>query len=282
MAQSRVSRHLGILRDAAVVRDRREGTFVLYQLALPADGPWRAAWEVAVADLRARPGQRARPGRPRPGPRGAQPRGAAPSSTPSGPSGTRCARCGATTCSARARSRRLVPDGLRVVDVGTGTGVLALELARLGVRVVAVDRSSRMLDGRARAASRPQAPPASSCAPATPRRCPSPTARSTRPSPTWCSSTCPRRARRCARWRASCARAAASSSPTSPATSAHWMREELGVLRLGFGRGGDRAGFFDGRRASRPSASRSSRRRRGAPTCRRTFIASARRPGGAR
>ena len=47
MAQSRVSRHLGILREAGVVRDRREGTFVLYQLALPASGPWRAAWDVA-------------------------------------------------------------------------------------------------------------------------------------------------------------------------------------------------------------------------------------------
>ena len=30
--------------------------------------------------------------------------------------------------------------------MGTGTGVLALELARLGLRVVAVDHSARMLD----------------------------------------------------------------------------------------------------------------------------------------
>jgi ArsR family transcriptional regulator len=41
---------------------------------------------------------------------------------------------------------RLARPGLRVVDVGTGTGVLALDLARLGLRVVAVDRSARMLE----------------------------------------------------------------------------------------------------------------------------------------
>ncbi len=47
----------------------------------------------------------------------------------------------------RARAvARLVPPGLRVCDVGTGTGVLALELAKLGLEVVGVDRSTRMLD----------------------------------------------------------------------------------------------------------------------------------------
>ena len=38
MAQSRVSRHLAILREAGLLRDRRDGTFVFYRLALP-DAP---------------------------------------------------------------------------------------------------------------------------------------------------------------------------------------------------------------------------------------------------
>jgi ubiquinone/menaquinone biosynthesis C-methylase UbiE len=41
---------------------------------------------------------------------------------------------------------RLIAPGLRVVDVGTGTGILAGELARLGLSVIAVDHSPRMLD----------------------------------------------------------------------------------------------------------------------------------------
>ena len=41
MAQSRVSRHLGILREAALVRDRRDGTFALYRFLPPEDEAWR-------------------------------------------------------------------------------------------------------------------------------------------------------------------------------------------------------------------------------------------------
>src|SRR4030095_2790894 len=40
---------------------------------------------------------------------------------------------------------RLVPAGLRVADVGTGTGILAGELARLGLSVIAVHHSARLL-----------------------------------------------------------------------------------------------------------------------------------------
>src|SRR5690606_3434885 len=47
----------------------------------------------------------------------------------------------------RARAiSKLVPRGMLVADIGTGTGILALELARAGVRVIAVDHSARMLD----------------------------------------------------------------------------------------------------------------------------------------
>jgi len=47
----------------------------------------------------------------------------------------------------RARAMaRLIPPGLRVADIGTGTGVLALDMARAGLRVIGVDHSVRMLD----------------------------------------------------------------------------------------------------------------------------------------
>jgi len=39
-----------------------------------------------------------------------------------------------------------VPAGPRVADIGTGTGILALELAGLGLDVVGVDRSEAMLE----------------------------------------------------------------------------------------------------------------------------------------
>ena len=36
MAQSRVSRHLGILREAGLLRDRRDDTYVFYRFDPPA------------------------------------------------------------------------------------------------------------------------------------------------------------------------------------------------------------------------------------------------------
>src|SRR4030042_5853797 len=55
MAQSRVSRHLGILREAGLLRDRREGTYVFYRFAPPGPGPWRDAWELARRALEGDP-----------------------------------------------------------------------------------------------------------------------------------------------------------------------------------------------------------------------------------
>jgi SAM-dependent methyltransferase len=144
MAQSRVSRHLGILREAEVVRDRREGTYVLYQLALPEEGAWRAAWDVAVRDLRADPiHQRdevalagvleARTARTR------------SFFDAVGPEWDALRKVWSDDLLRARAVARLVPAGMSAVDVGTGTGTFALELARLGLRVVAVDRSARML-----------------------------------------------------------------------------------------------------------------------------------------
>ena len=51
MAQSRVSRHLAILREAGVLSDRREGTYVAYHLDLPSEGPWRETWALAAKSM---------------------------------------------------------------------------------------------------------------------------------------------------------------------------------------------------------------------------------------
>ncbi|MGI9591263.1 MAG: ArsR/SmtB family transcription factor [Myxococcota bacterium] len=145
MAQSRVSRHLAILREARLIRDRRDGTYVFYRFDIPAEGPWGDAWRLVRRGLG------------------------------DDPTAERDAAALARALEARAdrtrsffdavgpewdalrkvfdddvlRARavtRLVEPGMKVADIGTGTGILALELAQLGLDVVAIDHSARMLD----------------------------------------------------------------------------------------------------------------------------------------
>jgi DNA-binding transcriptional ArsR family regulator/precorrin-6B methylase 2 len=144
MAQSRVSRHLGILREAEVVRDRREGTYVLYQLALPDDGPWRAAWDVAARDLRADPIHQ-RDELALAGVLEARTARTKSFFDAVGPEWDALRKVWSDDLLRARAVARLVPEGTRAVDVGTGTGAFALELAKLGLSVIAVDRSARML-----------------------------------------------------------------------------------------------------------------------------------------
>jgi len=145
MAQSRVSRHLAILREAGLLRDRRDGTFVIYTLAPPREPPWREAWELTREALRDDP---------------AAARDAAALDRVMSARAARTRRFfeavgpewdalrkvfNDDALRARAVSH-LVDPGLRVADVGTGTGILAVELAQLGLRVVAVDNAERMLE----------------------------------------------------------------------------------------------------------------------------------------
>jgi len=145
MAQSRVSRHLAILRETGLLQDRRDGTYVYYRFVPPSEGSWRDAWKLVAKNLRDDPttqrdaaalervlearGSRARSFFDAVGPE------------------WDALRKVFNDDLVRARAiTRLVPPQLRVLDIGTGTGVLAEELARLGIGVIGVDRSSRMLE----------------------------------------------------------------------------------------------------------------------------------------
>lgn len=150
MAQSRVSRHLAVLRETGLLSDRKDGTFVAYRFDLPDEGPWRAAWTLARESLAgdaiaARDDlllRRALAARKTSGGRNFF--------DAIGPEWDALRRVfGDDLLRARA-THALVPPGLRVADIGTGTGVLALELARLGLDVIGLDQSSAMLEAASR------------------------------------------------------------------------------------------------------------------------------------
>ncbi len=145
MAQSRVSRHLGILREAGLLQDRRDGTFVLYRFALPQTGHWREAWELvgsSLADDATTERDLAALARVLEA-RASRSRSFFDSV---GPEWDALRKVWSDDLLRARALSSLIPRGLPVADIGTGTGVLALELARAGLRVIAVDHSSRMLE----------------------------------------------------------------------------------------------------------------------------------------
>jgi ubiquinone/menaquinone biosynthesis C-methylase UbiE/DNA-binding transcriptional ArsR family regulator len=144
MAQSRVSRHLAILREAGLIRDRRDGTYVFYRFAAPEGGPWGETWELVRRSLSGDSGierDAAALGQVMQA-RSARTRSFFDSVGPEWDAVRKVFNDDALRARAIAR---LVPAGLLVADIGTGTGILASELAGLGLRVIAIDNSSRML-----------------------------------------------------------------------------------------------------------------------------------------
>ena len=145
MAQSRVSRHLAILREAHLLSDRRDGTYVRYCFAPPPEGVWRDAWAMVTKNLRGDPTAErdaAALGRVIDG-RGARARSFFDAVGPEWDALRKVFNDDVLRARAVAR---LVPPGLCVADVGTGTGILAFELARLGLHVIGVDNSAPMLE----------------------------------------------------------------------------------------------------------------------------------------
>ncbi len=145
MAQSRVSRHLAILREAGLLVDRRDGTYVSYRFAAPAKGAWRDTWGLVRKNLERDPtAQRDRAALERTlEARGERSRTFFDAVGPEWDALRKVFHD--DVLRARAVTHLIAPDQV-AADIGTGTGILATELARLGVRVIGVDNSARMLD----------------------------------------------------------------------------------------------------------------------------------------
>ena len=149
MAQSRVSRHLGILREAGLLRDRRDGTYALYRFERPTEGPWADAWSLARREL----GSDSQAERDRLAlARVLEARAARSRSffDAVGPEWDALRKVWNDDMLRARALTRILPRDLVALDVGTGTGTLALELATAGMRVIAVDHSKAMLDAAQR------------------------------------------------------------------------------------------------------------------------------------
>ena len=150
-AQSTVSRHLGILREARLLTDRREGTSIYYHYRAPQTVEWSDTWKVARRAMEADPAtardfanldlvlrQREVSSRAW--------------FEEVGPEWDNIRRVFNDDVHRARAMARLIPRKLRVADIGTGTGILARELMSAGIEVVAIDRSERMLESARRSA----------------------------------------------------------------------------------------------------------------------------------
>ncbi len=145
MAQSRVSRHLGILREGGLLRDRREGTYVFYRFAAPTAGAWGDAWALAQREL-AGDALAARDAAALVRVLEARASRARSFFDAVGPEWDALRKVFHDDALRARAIAHLVPADWTVADIGTGTGILATELARLGMHVIAVDHSPRMLE----------------------------------------------------------------------------------------------------------------------------------------
>lgn len=151
LAQSGVSRHLGLLKDAGLVTEERDAGYSFYRLSPSLqDGPRRALWQAVDAQFEAAdqdPALRADDARLQ-----EVLRLRTENFDTHGSADTRDARqlVPGRSWAAWARALGMLLPPLEVADLGCGEGYLTIEAARWAKRVVAVDRSAVVLD-RARA-----------------------------------------------------------------------------------------------------------------------------------
>jgi DNA-binding transcriptional ArsR family regulator len=142
MTQSRVSGHLGVLREAELVRDRRQGTSAFYSVVPEGEAfeTWRAL-RTTVPELSETAADRRRLNRTLASRREKSREffDRAAGAWDEERSESLGYHAGAFTVAG------LLPRGLTVLDLGTGTGGLLPLLERYADRVVAVDTSRGML-----------------------------------------------------------------------------------------------------------------------------------------
>jgi ArsR family transcriptional regulator len=151
LAQSGVSRHLGLLKEAGLVEEEKDGGFSYYKVAVAlapdGDNPLRTLLDREFATSAGDPALRADDARlhevlrvrkenfqAHAGPDARDARQLVPG----------------RSWAAWSRALGLLLPSLRVADLGCGEGYLTLEAARWASTVIAVDRSEKVL-GRARA-----------------------------------------------------------------------------------------------------------------------------------
>lgn len=144
VAQSGVSRHLGLLKDAGLVKEQRVGTFSLYRLDPALDdvhGPHAALWQwlthtfkTGGAATRADDARLAEVRRVR-----------QEEFRDHGDDGEKKQLVPGRSWAAWSRALGLLMPPLDVADLGCGEGYLTIEAARWAKRVVAVDRSPDVL-----------------------------------------------------------------------------------------------------------------------------------------
>jgi SAM-dependent methyltransferase len=149
LAQSGVSRHLGLLKDAGLVAEEREGGFSFYRLG-SLDEPLRRMLDGQFESASGDPAARADDARLQEVLRMRKEN----FETHAGPD-TRDARqlVPGRSWAAWSRALGLLLPPMTVADLGCGEGYLTMEAARWASRVIAVDRSRDVLE-RARALAR--------------------------------------------------------------------------------------------------------------------------------
>ncbi|HVH26311.1 MAG TPA: metalloregulator ArsR/SmtB family transcription factor [Vicinamibacterales bacterium] len=155
LAQSGVSRHLGLLKDAGLVEEEKDGGFSYYRLAVPlasdGDNPLRALLDRQFIASAGDPVLRADDARLYEVLRVRQENFEAHA----GPD-TRDARqlVPGRSWAAWSRALGLLLPPLKVADLGCGEGYLTLEAARWASTVIGVDRSEAVLSRARRLAAR--------------------------------------------------------------------------------------------------------------------------------